>query len=557
MTGILWFAALSLFIVCCLSACINLGPDFTKPSVSIEKQWMEARDSRISSESPQDREWWRVFDDPVLTRLINTAYRQNLQLQIAGVRVLEARAQLGIAVGQWYPQTQQAFGSVTHNEIGSGVGFGAYGASSGSGSTGGSGSTSGSTGSRTSATGSTVVSSQSLAYEEAQVGATASWEIDFWGKFRRAIESAQLSLLASVASYDSALVSLTADVASNYVTIRTIEERLRIARENVEIQKESLEIAQVRFNSGATGERDVKQALSQLNSTLATIPQLQGELQKSLNALSILLGRPPARLEDLITGSSEIPSAPIEVAVGIPVDLLRRRPDIRSAEFQAAAQSAQIGYAEADLYPAFSLSGTFEVLATNIGSASLSDMFSLKNRLATVGPTVKWNIFNYGRIRNNVRLQDARFQELLITYRNVVLQAQQEVEDALVSFLKAQDGTAFLKEAVSAAKGSVELAMIQYREGATDYTTVLTAQQNLLTQQDTLASTQGQIPQSLVSVYRALGGGWQIRLGKDFISPDVQKEMADRSNWDDLLQRKTVPAPSLKEPQIIPPAPQW
>ncbi|MGA7877949.1 MAG: efflux transporter outer membrane subunit, partial [Desulfoferrobacter sp.] len=531
--------------------CINVGPNFSKPTAPVEKQWMESKDPRVSSRVPHDREWWQVFDDSVLTRLIDTAYQQNLQLQIAGVRVLQARAQLGIAIGQWYPQTQQSFGSITQNEIGSGVGFGAYGAS------GGGSSGSGSTGTRSSATNATVVSNSSLSYKLSQIGVTASWEMDFWGKFQRAIESAQMSLLSSVASYDSALVSLTADVASNYVTIRTLEERLCIAKENAEIQKESLEIVQVRFNSGETSERDVKQALSQLNSTLATIPQLQSDLQQSLNALSILLGRPPARLDDLISGPAVIPCAPLEVAVGIPIDLLRRRPDIRSAEFQAAAQSAQIGYAEADLYPAFSLSGTFEVLATNIGSASLSDMFSWKNRLATVGPSFRWNIFNYGRIINNVRLQDARFQELLITYRNLVLQAQQEVEDGLVSFLRAQEKTAYLTEAVAAAEGSVDLAMIQYREGATDYTTVLTAQQNLLTQQDSLASTQGQIPQSLISVYRALGGGWQIRLGQDFVSPDVQKEMAERSNWDNLLQRKRLPSPNLGERPILPPAPQW
>lgn len=506
---------------------------------------MEKRDSRVSTASPKDKEWWRVFDDPTLTRLIDTAYEQNLQLQIAGVRVLQARAQLGITIGQWYPQTQQGFGSLTQYGIGSGIG--SAGTSGGSAA----GSAQSSQSSVASAGG------KSFSYKESQLGATASWEIDFWGKFRRAIESAQMSLLASIADYDSTLVSLTADVASNYVLIRTLEKQLRIARENSKIQEESLRIAQVRFDTGATSDRDVQQALSLLNSTQATIPQLESNLRTTANALSTLLGIPPAGLDGMISGSAVIPSAPAKVAVGIPIDLLRRRPDIRSAEYQAAAQCAQIGVAKGDLYPAFSLSGTFQVLATNLGNASLSDMFSWNNRLYSYGPSYSWNIFNYGRITNNVRLQDARFQELLVNYRNVVLTAQQEVEDGLITFLKAQDRVVFLGRAADAAKRSVDLAMVQYREGATDYTTVLTAQQALLTLQNNLAISRGNVSQGLIAIYRALGGGWQIREGKDFVPAEMRKEMAERTNWNDLLEEKAVQPSTLKRPEILPPLPDW
>jgi NodT family efflux transporter outer membrane factor (OMF) lipoprotein len=536
-------------VICFAGACVKVGPNFKTPPATVEQQWMEINYPQITTAAPEYKDWWRVFGDPALSGLIDTAYRENLQLQAAGIRVLEARAQLGIAIGDWYPQTQQAFGSITRNEIGSGVGFGAFGSQSSSGAAAG-------TGSSTST--STVSSSggKTLTYKESQLGMRASWEIDFWGKFRRAIESAEMTLFSSVAAYDAALVSLTADVASNYVSICTLEERLKIAEENADIQKQSLEIAQARLLAGATGERDVQEALSLLRATQATIPALETSLQQTRNALAILLGKTPADLDEGLAGPCPIPTAPPQVAVGIPVDLLRRRPDIRQAEYQAAAQSAQIGFAKAQLYPAFSLTGTFQVLATDIGTSSLSDMFSWNNRLTSVGSSFQWNIFNYGRLINNVRLQDARFQELIANYRNTVLQAQQEVENGLVAFIKAQAQTALLRESVAASKSSVGLAVFQYREGAIDYTTLLTAQQNLLTRQDQLASTQGQIAQSLVSVYRALGGGWEIRLGHDFVPPEIQKKMAERTYWDGLLQRKELPSPATGS-QFLPPLPEW
>jgi NodT family efflux transporter outer membrane factor (OMF) lipoprotein len=533
------------FVFCLAAACAKVGPDFKPPSADVEHRWMEINYPQISAAAPDYKDWWRIFDDSTLSALIDTAYRQNLKLQAAGLRVLESRAQLGIAIGQWYPQTQQAFGSISRNEIGPGVGSGAFGAGSRGGTSAGSGSAA-----------STSRGQRTLTYYQSELGMQASWELDFWGKFRRAIESARMNLFSSVAAYDSTLVTLTADVASNYVTVCTLKQRLKIAEENAELQKQSLEIAQARQSAGATGERDVQEAVSQLRATQATIPQLQADLGQTRNALAILLGKTPAALGDRLAGSCLIPSAPPQVAVGIPLDLLRRRPDIREAQYQAAAQSARIGFAKAEIYPAFSLKGTFQVLATTIGDSNLGDMFSWDNRLASVGPSFQWNIFNYGRIKNNVRLQDARFQEFLVNYRNLVLQAQQEVENGLVGFLNAQDRTALLRESVAAANRSVGLAVFQYREGAVDYTTLLTAQQNLLVRQDQLASTQGQIAQYLVSVYRALGGGWEIRLDRDFVSPEIQKEMAERTDWDGLLQHEVPPSPS-KGPRILPPPPQW
>ena len=442
-----------LLSVALLSGCTKVGPDFLRPTAKVSDQWLEAQDPRLKAAPATYREWWKAFNDPVLEDLIQTAYRQNLSLRAAGVRVFEARAQLGIAVGNLFPQSQQVQGIGKLQPDQPTIQFGAAGMAEHGG--------------------------VGFDYSQVQAGFSANWELDFWGKFRRGVESADASLLSSIAAYDNALVALTGDVASTYVQIRTLEERLRIAKENVEIQKESLQIAEARFKGGATSERDVQQALTQLNSTEATIPQLETQLRQQLNALSILLGLPPGQLGERLAGSSGIPEAPLEIAVGMPAELLRRRPDIRSAEYQAAAQCAQIGVAKADLYPAFSLSGNFGFLATDVGQFALGDVSSWRSRTGSIGPAFQWNVLNYGQITNNVRLQDARFQELIVTYQNTVLQAQQEVENGLISFLKAQERVGSLTRAADAAKRTVDLSLIQYREGATDYTTVLTAEQAL------------------------------------------------------------------------------
>src|SRR6266849_4078039 len=343
-----------------------IGPNYQPPKVSVSPNWGETGDQRISAESTTYRDWWRAFNDPVLDRLVARAYRDNLTLQQAGVRVLQARAQLGIAVGEVFPQTQQAIGSVEYY--------------------------------RTSDRATTGAAFKgSVAYWQAQIGAQATWELDFWGRIRRGIESADASLLATLADYDSTLVTLTADVANTYIALRTAEERIRIARENVDIQEQTLKIVEVRFTYGTVTQLDVEQARTVLFNTLATLPTLETQRRQARDALSVLLGMPPNDLSDLLSGPSTIPVSPPQVIVGIPADLLRRRPDIRSAELQAAAQTAQIGVAKADLFPAFSLTGNFVFLSTNLGSFSLRDMFRWGSRSVQAGPTVQWNIFNYGR----------------------------------------------------------------------------------------------------------------------------------------------------------------
>jgi len=516
------------FLVLLLNACTTLGPDFRTPDVKVPESWLEIDGNLIKAEQAEYRQWWKSFNDPVLDSLIQKAYAQNLTLRLAGVRIFEARATLGIAIGNWYPQLQSGTGSINYNRQSEHAG--------GASASGGQG--------------------RDLTSAQSQLGVGATWELDFWGKFQRSIESADASMMSFVAAYDQALVSLLGDVASTYVQIRVLEERLRIAQENFKTQNESLNIADARFQAGATGARDVEQAKSQLYSTEATIPELERRLEIQRNALSILLGIAPAELGDLLSGKPGIPSAPLQVAVSIPADLIRRRPDIRQAEYIAAAQSALIGATEADFYPSFSLSGSFGFSAVDQGGSNLGDMFTWGARTASAGPSFRWNLLNYGQISNAVRVQDARFEEALVAYQQAVLFAQQEVQNSIVSFTKAIHQVSHLEKAVAAAKRALGLIMEEYQNGAADYTTVLTAEQAVLAQEDALMQSRGAVPLALVSIYKALGGGWQLREGNEFIPLETKSRMSERINWGDLLN--TLPREEGEESKTsVPSSPDW
>jgi len=503
-----------------LSGCPMVGPDFEKPESQLSGKWMEQGDQRIKAKPDEFREWWKAFKDPILNRLIEMAYAENLSLQAAGAKILSARAQLGIAIGDFFPQQQDISGLVWDIHLPqSGLSE------------------------RLPATNRPDTSSNNVAgLWLDRLGPTVNWEIDLWGKFRRAIESADASMLAQIASYDAILVSLTGDVANNYIKVRTLERRLDIARSNIEVQKGSLKIAESKFRGGSSSRRDVEQAKTVLASTQALIPKLDAQLRATKNSLCYLLGKPPQEIDGLLGVDKrygEIPTPPVQVAVGIPVELLKRRPDIREAEYKAQSQSAQIGIAEAQLYPALSISGSFAFVSSSASGHSLSDMFAWGNNFHRFGPAFQWNIMNYGQITNQVRYNDAMFQSLVIEYRNKVLKAQQEVEDGLIFFLKMQDSAEYLAQSTSAAKRSLELATLQYKEGIADFTTVLTAEQSLLQQQDSFASTLGDVAGSLVLVYRGMGGGWQIREGHDFVPEDIRQSMGKRTGWGTLLKSFT------------------
>jgi NodT family efflux transporter outer membrane factor (OMF) lipoprotein len=513
-------AALLLALAC--GGCM-VGPDYQSPPAPAATKFLEANQPSVETRTQEYETWWRVFDDPVLDRLIYIAYHQNLPLVAAGTRVLQARAELGVAIGDFYPQSQQATSSIIYTRP-------------------------------SHADPTATPQSQVSGFWRASLGASVDWELDFWGKFRRAIQSADAAYLASIASYDDTLVTLLGDVATTYIGIRTLQTQIAIAEDNIVKQKKALAIAEARFRGGVATKLDVYQAQNVLGQTEASVPQLTAQLQQGMNALRVLLGMAPQPLDDLLRGPTTIPVPPINVAVGVPADLVRRRPDIRAAELAAMSQSAQIGFAQANLYPAFSLLGTFGTISANINGNKLSDLFMGKGITFGFGPTFQWNILNYGQITNTVRVQDAKLQELLVDYQNSVLTAQQQVEDGLATFLESRKAVDDLRRSVAAANAALGLAFLQYQLGTRDFTTVLTAEQNLYTAQNDLATAEGNVSTGLATVYRALGGGWQIRDNNEFVPAQTVEEMRNRTNWGDLLPAPNQPpqrAPGLPTPADV------
>ena len=508
-----------------ITGCAMVGPDFVKPEAPVETEWLEARDPEIKTAPSDYKAWWSAFNDPVLNNLVENAYQQNLPLQISGIRILQARAQLGVIIGNLYPQQQQGRGGAQYNRL-------------------------------------SENSPNSLnsdnSFWQYDAGFDVAWELDIWGKFRRAIESGVANLEASIADYDDVLISLTAEVARVYVLLRTFEERLEIATENVKIQARSMQIAEIRFKAGAVTELDVVQAESLLKNTEAFIPRFEAGIRQAKNALAILLGKLPGQIDHMLGGARLIPKAPPEIVVDVPAELLRRRPDIQLAEYQIASQTPLIGVSKADLFPSFELFGSFGLLTSSSrntqaggrSGSSFSDLFDSDSFEFFGGPSFRWNLFNYGRINNQVRVEDALLQQLIVNYEDTVLRAHQEVEDSMIGFLRRQQEAGFLMDSVKASQRSVDLSMLQYKEGLVDYQRVLDSQRFLTDQQDIWTETRGIAIVNLIAMYKALGGGWQIREGQAFVSKDNMEDMEKRTNWGDLLEPEALATPaSAKERQ--------
>lgn len=486
-----------------LTSCM-VGPNYQVPKADVAPTW--TTNPAITNRPFSDAEifWWRNLNDPILNQLIESACARNLSLQIAGARILETRARLNHSLGNLFPQQQGISGQVNYAQLNNSL--------------------------------LAEIPGVNPDYVSDQVVFGATWEIDFWGKYRRGIESDRAGFLGSIAAYDDAMITLIADVASTYVNIRTLEERIRVATRNVTTQSESLRIATAQFNGGEASERDLQQATTRLQQTEAQIPLLNAVLAQNKYGLGVLLGEVPGEIDQHLAGPSQIPVAPPAVAVGIPKDLLRRRPDVVAAGLQAASYSALIGVAKAQMYPAFSLSGEFGYASDNQAKNSLGDLFNWQNRMVNAGAGVVFPVFNYGRLINQVRVQDALFEQALLNYQNTVLTAQQEVNTGLANFAGQQSALLSLSRAAVAARRSAELALIQYKSGQTDYTTVLSAEQSELSVEDDVAATKGNLMLSLISVYRALGGGWEIRGTNDILSASVKAEMARRTNWGRMLE---------------------
>jgi NodT family efflux transporter outer membrane factor (OMF) lipoprotein len=349
------------------------------------------------------------------------------------------------------------------------------------------------------------------------------------------VESASAALDASVANYDDAVISLVAQAAQSYLLLRTFQDRLEIAHNNIKLQAESQRIAQAKLDAGDVSELDVDQATSLLHNTMATVPALEISLQQTKNALALLLGESPQEFNQLAGTTGAIPTTTPAVTLGIPQDLIRQRPDVRAAERQLAAQSAQIGFAVTELYPHFSIGGSIGTSATDS-----DDLFSNEGETWNFFGGFQWNVLNYGRLQSNVRLQDAVFQQLLVDYRFTVLQAQVDVENAIVAYIKSHEQVKAYRVAATASQKAVDVATAQYQDGLVDFNTVIGTLNALASQQDILASTRGEVATNLVQVYKSLGGGWQIRDNRDpvdLLPASMKERMIERTGaWEGVLE---------------------
>ena len=460
----------------------KVGPNYSPPPAPVAQNWIDANDVRVRKQSDDLSKWWVVFKDPVLESLICYAYQQNLSLRVAACRVLEARAQMVIDVGNLFPQTQTATGSYTRNVVSDKVANSPFGEKV------------------------TSSSQRQRWFNLGNAGFNLSWELDFWGRLRRAIESDAASLDASVENYDDVLVTLLGDVATNYVSYRTSQQRIKYAKENVALQRKTLADRRRttegrhrrRARRGPGAEHPGANRGGHPGTGNCQAPGRESTVHLAGHACPRLAS--PARFRADSHGASGSGRGHAGRFAPPPA----RRPPRRAA---GSRPERQIGIAEAQFYPFISVNGTIGYSAQNFSS-----LFQEQALTGTVGPSFTWNILNYGRLVNNVRLQDARFQELVATYQNTVLSADQDVENGLVTFLRAQQRAKSQAASVADAKRAVDIVVAQYSQGVTDLTRVTLLQQNLVPLEDTLAQAQGEIATGLIQVYRALGGGWEIRL---------------------------------------------
>lgn len=459
----------ALFLI--LAGCIRpVGPDFEQPDLVVADRWHQDLVAGLADGEADYQTWWLALQDPQLDSLINRASQKNLDLKLAYARIAEGRAQLGIVKGERYPELE-GFGSAQRLRLSEGVSA-------------------------------VMPPPQERLDNFSELGVQASWELDLWGRVRRSVESAEASYAASLENYRDVMVVLYADVGSNYVLLRTLQERLRLASANVELQRETLDIVEARYRAELAPLLEVRQAELNLATTESTIPGLEAAIVQTINRLGVLLGEQPGVLNPELESSAVIPSPPGSVATGIPADLVRRRPDIRRAERELAAQNALIGVATAALYPNFFIAGDFSYV-TAAGS-----LFDSGNESWSIGPFFSWNLFNGGRVRSAIDVEEARTEQLLAVYEQTVLRSLQDVDDSLVAFAEERKRLLALQRSEIAAADATRLVNALYKRGLTNFQNVLDTQRSLFGQQDLMAESSGNVMLNLISIYRALGGGW-------------------------------------------------
>lgn len=449
-------------------ACTAVGPDYEVPARELPASWHEPSDSGLAAGTPELASWWRALGDPLLDELVTEAARANLDLREALARVDEARALRGDAAGERFPTLDaragwRRSGESDNTPLGGFVPVtGIYSA-----------------------------------------GFDASWELDLWGRVRRSVEAADAELAATLEDTRAVAVTVTAEVALNYVELRAFQRRLAIARDNVSLQEQTLALVRGRFEAGLVGESDVAQARTNVATTRSRVPTLETGLRAAENRLALLLGQAPGALAARLAAVAPIPVPPLSVAVGVPADLLRRRADVRRAERHLAAESARIGVAEGELYPRLTLSGNLGLAAEELG-----DLFAGDSNTFGLGPSLRWNLFDGGRLRARVVAQEARTEQALVRWERSVLGALEESENAMTAFVREQARRRWLLEASTQARLSVELARSQYTSGLADFQTVLVSERGLAELEDQLASSEAGIATQLIRVYKSLGGGW-------------------------------------------------
>ncbi len=446
-----------------------VGPNYAPPVLDAPDLWKLQLTQGLATGEANLQTWWEIFDDPLLDSLVERAQDGNLDLAQAFFRIDESRARRGIARGDFFPDTD-GFGSYSRERISRELGS---------------------------------PKGDDRTFDFFSTGLDVSWEIDFFGRIRRLVESANADLEGSVEDFRDVLVSLLAEVASTYVEVRTFQERLDLAQKNVELQRGTLELTRDRNRAGLVGDLDVAQAERNLATTESFVPVLRASLVQSINRLGVLIGEDPGALHDELRTVAVIPEAPDRVTVGLPFDLLRQRPDLRSAERNLAAQTALIGVATADLYPRFAVLGTFAFDATDGASLFTGDAGAF-----SVGPAVRWNLFDGGRVRSQIQVEDARTNQSLVAYEQTLLLALQEVEDAMVAYSEERVRREALSRSVDAAQRSAELVTTLYRAGLTDFQNVLDTERALFDQEDAYAASEGRVTGNLIRIYEAVGGGW-------------------------------------------------
>lgn len=522
--------SLAILSVLGLSACTTLGPDYVHPEqTALPSDWSLEKAAQDTQQSERKlQQWWQQFNDPTLNQLVEMASQQNLDLEAAGLRIVQARSLLGISTGLQYPQVQTVSGNLAR----------AY------------------------------VNDQGV--NNAALSFDAGWEMDIWGKYARGIESAEAGYYASIASYHDIMVTITAEVARNYINYRTFQERILLSRRNIEIQERVVNITQVQFDSGNVTELDVQQAKNQLFNTKAAQPSLEIAMKQSRTALALLLGVLPEDVEKLLqsdgfaqrmtdyenqfkssgrkpalSGNDErsiVPRPPL-LDNKVDANLVMRRPDLQVSEMQARAQSAQIGVAETALYPSFSLFGSIGIDSTVPDGSSFSFSDSLT---MVVGPTFSWNIFQYGRVKNNIRFEDAKFQETLTNYNKKVLQAVNEVTNALEAYDLYLEQKSLRLQSVNSSIRAFNISMTQYENGQISFERLLNSVEKMTRAEDSYATIKGNVANQVVALYKALGGGWEAQTGKPFLSETVAKQMQDRSDWDGLLDEEERVLPPIR-----------